>query len=270
MADPGFEIKFLDDPEDQDHRPSDIYRCTLHFPAYEPIFCILKRNSNGEGETIGAIHSTILHPFLPNFHGIWRPGGPEDDDFILLGDARAGFAWPCMADFKIGTRSWDVTTEEKYRIRQMGWRDKSTSASLGVRLVTMTLVRDGAVVKDTEKLENMDLDVGGFQAELVSFLPQPMIEHVVSQLVAVRNAIVQMQQSWPRMRWYSGSLLIAYDAADIAVPARVLLIDFVHWHWDIDADHGDAADPQFDDGVVFGLDSMVERLRRCQEEKPAG
>jgi hypothetical protein len=134
----------------------------------------------------------------------------------------------------------------------------------------MTMVRDGAVVKDTEKLENMDLNVSGFQAELASFLPPPMIEQVVTKLVGIRTTLLQVQRMWVRMRWYSGSVLIAYDAADLAVPRRVLLIDFAHWHWDMNADGGDAANPEFDDGVLFGLDSLVACLRGCQREDLAG
>jgi hypothetical protein len=267
MKSSAFELTFL---EDLDEKPRGVGRCLLRFPGCDPITCVAKINLDQEGETIGAIHLTILHPLLPDFHGIWQSGDPDDDEFILLGAVRAGFAWPCMADFKLGTRSWDVTTAEKYQLRQIGWRNRSTSRSLGVRLVTMTMVRDGSIVKDSEKLENMDLSVGAFHAELAAFLPAPTIEHVVAKLVGIRTALVQMQQSWPKLRWYSGSVLITYDAADVAVPARVALIDFAHWHWDIDADGGDAADPQFDDGVVFGLDSLVAHLRKCQKENLAG
>jgi hypothetical protein len=92
MGAAGFEIEFLEDRDDPDHKPSGIYRCIVRFPGYDPIPCVGKVNANDEGETIGVLHSTILHPWLPDFHGIWASGRPEDDDFILLGDLRAGLA----------------------------------------------------------------------------------------------------------------------------------------------------------------------------------
>jgi hypothetical protein len=38
----------------------------------------------------------------------------------------------------------------------------------------------------------------------------------------------------------------------------------------MNADGGDAANPEFDDGVLFGLDSLVSCLRRCQRGGLAG
>jgi hypothetical protein len=68
---------------------------------------------------------------------------------------------------------------------------------------------------------------------------------------------------YPRLRWYSGSILIAYDGDDFTKEPRVVLIDFAHFHWDITADGGDANDSEFDDGNILGFETFLRMVGNC-------
>jgi hypothetical protein len=252
-------IVFLDDRFDPNHRPHHIYRCIFISDGCESIHCVAKENDHQEGEFLQSLQPTPLQPFLPFLYGIHTCDGEQ---YIIMNDLNGGYASPCLADFKIGTRHWDIDCNEPFRSRLIEKNGKSTSATLGLRLVSVTLFRKGDLVENTTKSQNLTLNEKGLQTKITKFIPPPLMPVVNRMLVDLKTAFVGMLDLHPNFRIYSGSILLAYDADNLDVPPRLVLIDFAHAHFDIGSAGGDSADPAFDDGVLLGIETFVRMTSR--------
>jgi hypothetical protein len=182
---------------------------------------------------------------------------------MLLADMRSGFSCPCVADFKIGTRQHDITSTEEFRIILTEKAEISTSKTLGLRLVSMTLARGDRVFVDSTKSDNLELTEEELEQQIEMFIPNTQLQTVHRKLEGMRNAYLEMLGICPRMRWYSGSILITHDGDDCEKEPRVVLIDFAHFHWDIDLSGGDGSDPGFDDGNIIGFETFLRMVQNC-------
>jgi hypothetical protein len=255
------EVTFLEDRHDPDHRPHHIFRCVLSAAGCAPVHCVAKENDHFEGEKLAGLHFTAFRAWLPSFHGIHAC--EDGAEYLLIADVRAGFRAPCVADFKIGTRQWDLVIAAEFLASLRAKCAASTSRALGLRLVSMTLRRAGAVVRETTKSENLELSEAALAAEIALFVPAPLRPRVLAKLEGMRACYLAMLAAYPRMRWYSGSILVAYDGDDLAADPRVVLIDLAHFHWDVTADGGDAGSPEFDDGIPLAFETFVRMLGSC-------
>jgi hypothetical protein len=254
-------IAFLDDRFDPKHRPHHIFRCVISNDLYDNVACLAKENEHGEGRFISALCQTPLLPWLPKYYGCFRHDG-ERTSYVLLGDLRSGFASPCLADFKIGTRQWGIGASPR-TIRQLRTLcNRSTSRGLGLRLVSTTIVRRGTVVESTTKSQNVGISALALLHKIREFLPKSLRKEVKKRIEALRDAYRETVVLFPNMRVYSASVLICYDADDLAKPPRVAMIDFAHGHFDIAEEDADPNDPQFNDGVLVGFQSFLNLFGR--------
>jgi hypothetical protein len=252
-------VEFLDDRSDPKHYPHHIFRCVISNDLCRNITCLAKENEHGEGRFISALRRTPLFPWLPEYYGRFRNDN-ERTSYILLGDLRSGFASPCIADFKIGTRQWDIGASPQTVKHLRALRNGSTSRRLGLRLVSRTIVRAGTVVESTTKSQNRRIDARMLRRKIEEFVPKRLGKEVKNRLAALRDAYRQTLAQFPNMRIYSASVLICYDADDLRKPPRVAMVDFAHGHFDIAAAGGDPNDPEFDDGVLKGFQSFLDLL----------
>jgi hypothetical protein len=139
----------------------------------------------------------------------------------------------------------------------------STSFALGIRLVSFTVMKQGNVMFEATKSETLELSERELEEAIEWFIPNGMLETVKGKVERIRKTYLEMLEVCPRMRWYSGSIFIAYDGDDLSLEPRVVLIDFAHFHWDITADGGNGEDAEFDDGNVRGFDSFLGMIGNC-------
>jgi hypothetical protein len=181
-------------------------------------------------------------------------------------DICAGFRSPCIADFKLGTRTWDISPDARHGIWLRCYCQASTSAQYGVRLVSRTIRRNGEVLSSSRKSGNLHLSAPALRGKIAQFLPLEIRAHVEDRLAAMRQAFADLLKVHPNFRIYSGSVVICYDGDDLAAAPRLAMIDWAHGHFDIANDGGDPDDPAFDDGVIKGFESLLEFLQDIARE----
>lgn len=221
------------------------------------ISCISKPVDHFEAIAYKVLQDTPLKNGIPKFYGIDKDGSQEN---IIMEDLTIGFKSPCMGDFKVGTRHYDINaTEEKKKMilsRQKG----STTESIGVRLTDAKTRRNGAVVKVWSRKQGFSFNYDQFEEAWNEFLPTAHIrEEVTKKLNALYTEFKETAQQNPGFRMYSSSIFIAYDGDDMSDTSevRVSFIDLAHAHINLANEGCDINDKQFDDGVLQGISSLM-------------
>ncbi|XP_076462356.1 inositol hexakisphosphate kinase 3-like isoform X2 [Babylonia areolata] len=140
--------------------------------------------------------------------------------FILLENVVEGFRQPCVVDLKLGCK------ERKYK------NPNKTTQSLGLALCGMRVYHNKTgEVTLLNKEDGRHLDENDFPQTVRHFLfdgqdfRRDLIPSIVQKLADLRSAINQLQS----YRFFSSSVLIAYDAADeVGGKADVRLVDFAY------------------------------------------
>ena len=181
--------------------------------------------------------------------------------FLLQEDMNLDFELPCTIDFKLGTRQWDLTTSEKFRVKLIEKSNVSTSHSLGIRLVAATVYDETGVIKEnTTKSQNLRLSGADLQQKIVYLIPKPVRRATKEQLKKIKKAYSKLLKEYPNFRMYSASVLLCFDGGDENVPPKVTLIDFAHAHFDIAEEGVDPNKGQYEDGVLLGFDSLMSLM----------
>jgi hypothetical protein len=251
-------VTFIDNPKNKEHRPHHIFRCRVACGGTE-VNCVAKKNDHCEGEFLAALNQTVMRTCLPGFYGVFVPTRGSRR-YCLLADIRDGFASPCLADVKVGTRQWDLSASEPYRSKLIARCARSQSAALGLRLVSCTAQRRGYIYEDTTKSWNRSLSEEALRAKIRWFLPRPLLPAVAGRVLSLRDCYMKLRDAFPNFQWYSGSILISYDGDDLERPPRVCFVDFAHAHFDIAKGGEDPTQSEFDDGILFGLNSFLRIL----------
>jgi len=200
--------------------------------------------------------NAYIRDYVPHFYGTESDG---DDHYVIMENILAGFTKPCVVDIKIGTSSIpeDASPTKK---AIMGHNDRtSTSATLGVRVIgmhyydqsddTKVIKRDkpwGKALKDGQVLGAL-MDFFGPEETRLRVLPA-----ILHNLCQIRSVI----ESQHRVRLYSSSILIAYDAemGGMAQSPRVRMIDFSHV-FPIEEEGG------VDKGYLTGIRNLIRILQ---------
>lgn len=178
-------------------------------------------------------------------------------------DLLLNFQYPCRIDFKVGTRQWDLFASEKFRKSLIAKCNVSTSHSIGVRLVSVELFdKYGKVLENSTKSYNMRLSKTELQKKIDGMFPVEVRRAAGAKVSEIKKAYETLLKTRPRFRMYSSSILICFDAANPSETTRVALIDFAHTHFDISLQKVDAAKPEYNDGMILGLESLSEMLTK--------
>lgn len=247
-------IEFLDDPSDPHHRPHHVYRIIL---GPEKFQCLAKENEHCENHAYEILGSTPLSQFIPSFYGFCYD---DMEEYIMIQDFNAGFSSPCIADFKIGTRSWDLNQSFNVKRKLKAKNRKSTSKNYGIRLVSEILRKNNEETSFTTKSDNLLLDAYQLQMRIHRFIQETHREYIVDKLVQLKHALIETRVMYPNMRLYSSSILIVYDGDNLEMNPRISLIDFAHLQIDISEHGANVRNKNFDDGIEKGIDSFIELI----------
>lgn len=203
--------------------------------------------------------------------------------FIVLEDLTHSMLLPNIMDLKLGTRQHSDSESAVKKARKIARCTETTSAAMGIRIggaqCVWTEVADGGAELQRRlhrgKYWGRSLGPDGARSALCDFVICPatarvrtaVVRRLIAELSDLANAL--RQTPW---RWWSSSLLIAYDAAATdGSAALVRLIDYAHV--DMAVEPG-ATERGPDEGALFGIETLLavfgELLSSSVEERGEG
>jgi len=191
-----------------------------------------------------------LHSVIPKYIG--SSGG-----WMLLQDLTAGMSSPCVADIKLGTRSFEVNAPPEKAARQLSHVKGTTTLSLAIRCIDICIRRERQVVRRWDRRDGRGMDEAQLKRALLLFLPGRRRESFRRAIADVKAKLEQTYAVLPNLRLYSASVLIVYDGDNERAKMRVKIIDFAHAYADVAAEGGDAVDPAFDDNAMRGIENLI-------------
>lgn len=205
------------------------------------------------------ITTTPMRMWVPEYFGVTEQ---EDDEnrqqFLLIEDLTSGIHSPCIADIKIGTRSYEVDASEKKKEAQLSHIKGTTTETHACRMVDVSLRKDGVLIKEWDRISGRQAPLSMFIEVLQKFLPGKRKQEFLGLLNDLIEKLIETKTLNPRSRFYSASLLVIYDGDFIDNPMNIALIDFAHAYVDIDSEGGDSNDSSYDDNTVLGLQNLYK------------
>jgi hypothetical protein len=199
------------------------------------------------------IQSLPLYDITPKYYG---SATFKNERWTLLEDLTQGMSSPCIGDFKLGTRSYEVTAPLKKQQSQLSHTLRTTTRSHGIRLVDVCLRSGGKIVDRWNRREGRRLSAKELKLILNHFIGA---DRTASVAAGVQTAIRKLQQTYaiaPNIRLYSASVMMLFDGDIRDAPAKVSIIDFAHAYYNVNHEGGDSTDPSFDDNALLGLHSL--------------
>jgi hypothetical protein len=215
--------------------------------------CIAKPFMQREDEFYRRIRDMPLVAVIPLYHGFYQ-------NWLFLQDLTAGMSSPCVADLKLGTRSFEVTVPAEKKKCQLSHITNTTTETHAIRCIDICVRKDGHVVKHSGKQQGLAMTITDLKKTLQAFLPGNRQAEFVQAIKEVKERLMQTQVRLPNLRLYSASVLAVYDGDQDDKTICVKLIDFAHAYIDVTEDGGKQTDAAFDDNSLTGLDSVVGLL----------
>ncbi|KAH0795750.1 inositol polyphosphate kinase family protein [Histomonas meleagridis] len=200
------------------------------------------------------IKNTPLCQCLPIFLGSTVY---EDKKWLILQDLTANMSSPCIADIKLGTRSFEVDVSQEKANRQFSHIFNTTTASYAIRCIDICIRRNGEVVHHWDRKEGRQMTAKKFAHVLKTFLNGKRRTQFVRAIKNISKKLKETQAILPNMRLYSASVLAVYDGDDDEAPMNVKLIDFAHAYLDVEAEGGNSKDTSYDDNSIKGLKNLI-------------
>lgn len=177
--------------------------------------------------------------------------------WLFLEDLTAGMSSPCIADLKLGTRSFEVNVPQEKAAAQLSHILGTTTASHAIRCIDICIRRQGDTVSQWDRKEGRKMTAAELRKVLRVFLPGKRREEFNQQIRFIQQKLSETYQYLPNLRLYSASVLAIYDSDKPETPMRVTIIDFAHAYIDVASEGGNPADHSFDDNSLKGLQNLL-------------
>lgn len=228
------------------------------FEKVSQTHCIAKPVDHREAGAYPLLENTPLAKHVPKYFGIHTV---NEKECIVIEDLTYGYKSPSVADLKVGTRHYDLQATEQ-KIKELTEKQEgSTTNSHGVRVIGLNAKKNGEVTFEQDKKQGLKNTVDQLKSAIDSFFPGKLKSIFNKKLIVLRDAFVEMQKQNPGFRIYASSVLAVYDGDaknDSDDCLRVMLIDLAHLYIDISKDGADVNDKSYDDGVLIGLNNLIE------------
>lgn len=226
------------------------------------IDCVAKPLFKHENHFYRVMTKTPLVDCLPQYCGKTTVNG---EDYLLIEDLTSGMTSPCIADLKLGTRSFEIGVPESKKQKQLQNMARSTTPKYAVRIIDVSMRKNGSVVKRWDRNYGKKASLISFMETMHKFIPANRKDEFVAKVENVINKLSLAKEIYPGSRLYSASLLVVYDADNQNAPMRVALIDFAHAYCDITKSGGKLECREFDDNTLLGLRNIVHIFKNPNE-----
>ena len=185
----------------------------------------------------------------------------ERKKWLLLEDVTKGMVSPCVADLKLGTRSFQLDASQEKRIKQIKHTLGTTTRTHAIRIIDVCLRKDGKIVDAWNKREGRSVSAEEMGRIMRNFLPGQRRDEFVKGVVEIVRALKETYVIAPNLRLYSSSVMAVYDGDKIVPPVRVSLIDFAHGYRDVIAEGGKPDEDDLNDNAIIGLENLLKMVR---------
>ncbi|XP_072766880.1 inositol polyphosphate multikinase [Anoplolepis gracilipes] len=136
--------------------------------------------------------------------------------FLKLRDITEGMAEPCVMDIKIGRRTWDpLATKEKKATEELKYAESKRAYGFCITGFQVYCLSTGRL-KKFDRDYGKKLDAKGVVEALKTFLniipERPAYRQLIFELLSFLGRIMLFFRIQRAYRFYSSSLLVAYDA----------------------------------------------------------
>lgn len=185
----------------------------------------------------------------------------EKRKWLLLEDVTRGMASPCVADLKLGTRSYQLDASQEKRIKQITHTLGTTTRTHAIRISDVCLRKDGKVVDAWNKREGRSVSAEEMALIMKNFAQGHRRDEFVKGVLDVTRALKETYVIAPNLRLYSASVMAVYDGDKPVPPVRVSLIDFAHGYRDVIAEGGKPDEDDLNDNALIGLENLLKMLQ---------
>jgi hypothetical protein len=218
--------------------------------------CVAKPAEHYEIEAYLSLRYTPLQCSIPRFFGCFRSSSRLD---LIISDITEGFQYPCIADLKIGYRHYDLKCSEKARMKTINRQKSSTTETIQIRIVDLIIRNCEIICHRIDRDAGLMISPDDFSKEINSFIPQHLKCHFRNRIQNLYTCYEATLKLHPGFRMYGGSILVCYDS-QYPTEIRVNLIDLAHTHIDIRTLECDINDPIYDDGVLYGIQMLLQMI----------
>ena len=218
--------------------------------------CIAKVVNHKEGTAYPLLALTPLKDHIPMYYGNHDINGEK---YLVIEDLTSGFNSPCVGDFKVGTRHYDLDAKPEKIKYLTDKEENSTTRSHGVRVIDACTRKNGEKMFHCGKKDGLKLTRDGLKDTVAKFLPTKHLRSLfIEKLEKFIDALEETVKENPGFRVYASSILVVYDGdADLdCAELRLKLIDFAHLYIDI-RECTDKVDDSLNDGVIYGCKSLL-------------
>ena len=195
---------------------------------------------------------------VPKCYGVKKIDGEK---WLLLEDLTYGMRSPCVADLKLGTRSYQLDASQEKRIKQIKHTLGTTTRTHAVRIIDVCMRKDGKIVDAWNKREGRSISAAEMGMILQYFLPGERRNQFIRGVKEIAQALQETYLIAPNLRLYSASVMAVYDGDSNTPPVRVSLIDFAHGYKDVIAEGGKPEEDDLNDNAMIGLENLLKMVQ---------
>lgn len=229
-----------------------------------------------EGLFYKKIKNTPLYENVPKFYGMKKEVNFHNNNndikqnsndikqnnkvkyWLFLQDMTANMSSPCIADLKIGTRTYEINVPQFKQERQKSLLKGTTTLSHAVRCIDICIRQNNNIIQRWNRKTGRKMSWSDLHNAIEYFLSSKQkVEQFKDQLKNLRSNLVETYKILPNMRLYSASILIVYDGDKENGPLTLKLIDFGHGYTDLAEEGGNVHDHTCDDNALLGIDSLL-------------
>jgi len=219
------------------------------------------------GKCEAKFYSDTLHKtpglieFCPSFYGLSKDDENEEEICVIMEDLCRGFSKPCILDLKVGLTSAGEDASGK-KLEDMLKKDSmSTTVTLGLRFTGMRVWQEetGNFERYSKTWGNSVTDATFEESLLLFFKCHSSRIHynLARQCIPLAESLLDYFRKQQYLRFYSSSVLLVYDGANVDAGIRFKMIDFAHVF--------PIVDEGFDNGYVHGITNLVTYLKKIGE-----
>ena len=202
--------------------------------------------------------STPLSKVIPKYYGVVNEN--SQSEWLLIQDLTAGMSSPCIADIKLGTRSYEINAPIQKQKKQISNMIGTTTKTHAIRIIDVRIRNDGKITACWDRNDGRKMDINTFQTVMKEFIPLDKHSQLISGLKNIHSSLLDTYSIFPNLRLYSASILVIYDSKNQQIPLKTVLIDFAHAYVDILSEGGDPSDHSFDDNSIKGITNLINLM----------